>query len=163
MLRATLWCMLLLACGSTWADWEVRVEWDPMTDKRNASAWTITEDGHRFGFWFPDDGGVRATLSRGAWAVQGFHEQLLPQYRVDREPPVELLNANTDLQVKIKGDAMGWQASADRSKPSAELRAILSGKRLLVRYFDGGGQQHDVSFTIDGADRAYKLAAELQQ
>ena len=99
MVKAVVCWTLLLAFGSAWADWEVRVEWDPMTDKRKASAWTISEDGHRFGFWFPEDGSVRATLNRPQFALRGFHEQLLPQYRVDREVPVDLLNAKTELQV----------------------------------------------------------------
>jgi hypothetical protein len=163
----TLLALLLLIPTVAWCQWKVEVEWDEMTDHRSATASTKSAEGHRLFFWFPKDGGARITvnLARGEFEFtrKKFHKEQLPIYRVDSEPPVDLNNLASQLQVRVADEAMGWKMADRRSQPSGSLVWFLAGKRMLLRYFDDDGEQHDISFPLQGAERAYKLAAELQQ
>ncbi len=166
-MRRLLCLLVLLLPTIGWCQWKVEVEWDEMTDRRSATAYTANSDGHRLLFWFPEDGGTRITinLARGQFDFlpKEFSRDQLPIYRVDGEAPVDLKSVGGDLQLRFSERAMGWKVADNRRQLPPSLIKVLSGKRILVRYVDGDGEKHDIVFPLAGADRAYKLAAELQQ
>jgi hypothetical protein len=160
--------VLLLLPSAGWCQWKVEVEWDEMTDHRSATAYTSSSEGHRLLFWFPQDGSARITinLTRGQFEFvhKEFSKDQFPIYRVDREPPMDLGKLRNELELRSADEtAIGWKVADKRLQPPLSLAKVLGGKRLLLRYIDSEGTQHDIVFSLEGADRAYKLAAELQQ
>ena len=165
-MKVLLSLLLLLMPAIGWCQWNVKVEWDQLTDRRSAGAYTPNAEGDTLHFWFPDDGSARITikLHRSTFDLDPtqFSKEQLPIYRVDREPPVDLNSLKEKLQIRTsdEGGAIGWNVA---DKRLGQPPTLVAGKRLLVRYIDGEGEQHDLVFLLDGADRAYKLAAELQE
>ena len=102
-------------------------------------------------------------LPRPPFSLTRFNEERLPQYRIDHEVPVALSGQAQTRQIKTAESAMGWRVERRSAPLSGELSRVLAGKHLLLRYYDTDGQSHDVTFSLDGAERAYKLASELQQ
>lgn len=168
MKRALLAAALVLAPVLARAEWIVQVRWDEMSDVREPLVYNDNAQGHRLFFYRADNGTIRATLQPKAELLRGMACDDLPGYRIDNAKPVLLGAADSTLDARCTGDAVGWRAFDAASLPlRGPMAQCLTGGRVLVRFVRGStiatdeARFEDATFELAGLERALRLAVEL--
>jgi len=142
--------------------WFVDVKEDPISKRPLLEARVITAEGYRFRLWKRKDNSVwgEFTLPRGSRQV--LTSDRLPQYRVDRQDPVDLeelkdLEIGSDPTLWKLNDRMVqfivWGSVRDGFIPPT-LRQMMLGKTLFVRYFTLLGEESEAEITLRRANQA---------
>jgi len=169
MRSIVVWIMFALVCSGARAEWRVDVGWDPLTDKREAMAYTEDDKGNRLFFYRADDGSIRATVNlvKTGYLPTRVDDKAAPIYRVDRAAPVDLGTQREALAVRYDGPTFGWRVSDNAAWPSkGPLASLVAGKRILLRIGvvevgEDASKPTDFVFDLDGAERAVRLMVEL--
>lgn len=154
--------LLVLSGPAASAAWTVETRLDAMTDEEKRSAIVTNDEGHSFSVYRIEPGGA-------AWANFALSDQVLDQldsqkaimYRVDKNDAVNLEEARGLGSLGIRAyewepkwiNFRIWHGKIDEGL-SNSLAEMLTGERLVVRYFLATGGFKDTEFSLVGSSRA---------
>lgn len=155
--------------------WRVVQETDSMTDAVDKVAVAKNADGHSLTVWRAQDRKVWAAFRLSASSSEVFGSDL-PIYRVDKLR-AEKLEDMVALQ-KYLGDKntlptwliakpkwIIWQIESGETgelKRDSSLAKLMTGGRVLFRYFLFTGGVKETSFQLDGATAAIESACDVK-
>ena len=188
MEEETMWRLILLVFtiltypAYSNAEWQVKVEIDPMTDEKIRSAHTINTEGNKFTLfqgtqkkvigrtvYDTSDKIIWGKLSLPEDSAEQLSDKKLPAMRVDKHDPIDL-NQKRKTQ-KIVHNMTGKSTIGIESAPKWVnfsmgnkfiVNYFLVGKEILFRYYLTDGNKKYTKFSLKDADKAIMKAFNIR-
>ncbi len=143
------------------AEWHVDQEIDSMTDETTKTATVKNESGHSFSIYHPSkDGPIWATFALAAGNFDQIDSQKPPVYRVDKNKPFNLALLKGPMAAKLGLHLYEWEPKwinfqiggwRGEDRLATPLIHLMTGQKILFRYYLSTGGYKETSFTLAGA------------
>lgn len=153
----------VVATGPAIAGWTLESTKDSMTDRTKKEASVQNEAGHRFTVYRGPNEAAWATFSVATSSGDTIAPRRAPMLRVDSFAPHDLETSRTVTESNVGVRLYVWEPSfinflvwhgkASEGR-STLLNELMSGNKVVFRYFLGTGGYKETTFSLDGAGSA---------
>lgn len=148
------------------ADWDVRTETDPITDKVEKQAYVKNDSGYKFAIYRNNADQGMALFS----LPETFPESIDPErpmyVRIDKNEPQKYGRSNNVAGLKLFHWNPGfvnirvWHGNEQEGLGTL-ITQLMEGSDMVVRYPVSTGGNRDVFFTLDGSANAIQKALDI--
>lgn len=149
--------ILFIFSSSAAAQWKLDESIDPMTDKPLRFAHVVNDEGYSLIIRRTYKGDVWTAFRLPRGMVRVFDPRLGLHYRVDKNEPVRVrrnrdLEKYTGVQFIDEPQAISWRIFHGKGPADGgNLRELMDGQSLLMRYFPLHEGAQDTIFPLEGA------------
>ncbi|NIM29591.1 MAG: hypothetical protein GTO67_11450 [Gammaproteobacteria bacterium] len=152
---ALLFASSMLMAGPALAQWRVAQDRPSGSSQRIDVAVVENESGHRLRFYSDDTENVRALFTiRGGF--DSMDPGACPTYRIDNRDPRRV--TFEEQRCRILPKQVEFTLGKTGLNQNRELKRIMNGNNLVVRYRLGSGIYRETQFTLSGSKYALTLA-----
>jgi hypothetical protein len=169
-LRSLVIPLLLLVSAPANSEWQVLSHVDSMTDELKKAASVTNEAGYKFSIYrIQPSGKVLANFSLPENSLDHISFETPLIYRIDKNEPFDT-SIYKSLQELVGGNVYEWQPtwvnfyiwSGDiKEGINDQIKDIMRGKKLLIRYYLVTGGYREASFGLDGCAKAISEAIDI--
>jgi hypothetical protein len=149
------------------APWRVVTSTDKSTERSTQAATTTNAEGYALFVFRTQEGPVYGMFLPPP-AMHGRMGMRAPTLRIDASPAIDLdqrrkepIGAWPAEPVVLSANSASFLLAGKGKAPQGELRDLMNGRKLAVRWFNADGEALDTAFDLKGAKEAIAKAVAV--